>query len=330
MKREEFIYLPKDVQSFLSNLTIVANKSELTILEYASDLRMFFRFLVKNNNPSLKDTPLNEISIADVDTAYISSVTYDDVLAFLTYCKIERNISSRTLMRKITSLRVFYRFLMHNNIVDNSPLSNLDTPKANKTLPRHLSLEQSRMLLNCINGENKQRDYCIITFFLNCGLRLSELVSLNLSNISDDGKMTVTGKGNKQRIVYLNKACVYALKEYLSVRPHEGVIDKDALFISRNKKRISRRTVQHIVEVYIDRSGLSHQGFSTHKLRHTAATLMYQYGDVDVLLLKEILGHENLSTTQIYTHVSNEQIKNAFSNNPLNDIAHNEDDDGEG
>lgn len=327
MKREEFIYLPKDVQDFLSNLTIVANKSELTILEYASDLRMFFRFILKKKDKSLKDTSLNNVSIKDIDTDFIANITYNDILDFLTYCKIERNVSSRTLMRKITSLRVFYKFLMHNKKVDSSPLSDLDSPKIGKTLPKHLSLEQSRMLLNCIDGENKQRDYCIITLFLNCGLRLSELVALNITNISDDGKMTVTGKGNKQRIVYLNDACISALKEYLKVRPNEGVVDKNALFISRNKKRISKRTVQHIVGVYLDRSGLSNQGFSTHKLRHTAATLMYQYGDVDVLLLKEILGHENLSTTQIYTHVSSEQIKNALSSNPLNDIPAPSDDD---
>lgn len=329
MKREEFVDLPKDVQDFLTNLTVVANKSELTILEYASDLRMFFRFILKSKDTSLKITPLNDISIKDIDTSLIASISYNDVLSFLTYCKIDRNISSRTMMRKITSLRVFYKFLMHNKVVDSSPLSDLDSPKIGKTLPKHLSLEQSRMLLNCIDGDNKQRDYCIITFFLNCGIRLSELVSLNLTDISDDGKMTVTGKGNKQRIVYLNDACLAALKDYLKVRPNEGVIDKNALFISRNRKRISKRTVQHIVEMYLDRSGLANQGYSTHKLRHTAATLMYQYGDVDVLLLKEILGHENLSTTQIYTHVSNDQIKNALSVNPLNDVAKNDDDEEE-
>ena len=216
---------------------------------------------------------------------------------------------------------------MHNKIVDSSPLSDLDTPKINKTLPKHLTLEQSRMLLNCIDGDHKERDFCILTLFLNCGLRLSELVGLNLNDIFDDGKMNVTGKGNKQRIVYLNNACVQALKSYLKVRPHEGVKDRDALFISRNKQRISKRTVQHIVYQYLDKSGLSNQGFSAHKLRHTAATLMYQYGEVDVLLLKEILGHENLSTTQIYTHVSNEQIKNALSNNPLNILPEETDDD---
>lgn len=320
MKREDFVDLPENVQSFLTNLTVVANKSELTILEYASDLRLFFRYLSKLKISENKDKDLSEISIKDIDTDFIASVTYNDVLSFLTYCKLERKISSRTLLRKITSLRVFYKFLMHNKIVLTNPLADLDSPKIGKTLPKHLSLEQSRMLLNCIDGDNKKRDYLILTLFLNCGLRLSELVSLNMNDIFDDGKMTVTGKGNKQRIVYLNEACIAALKDYLKVRPNEGVIDKNALFISRNKKRISKRTVQHIVTTYLDKSGLSNQGFSTHKLRHTAATLMYQYGDVDVMLLKEILGHENLSTTQIYTHVSSNQIKNALSSNPLNNL----------
>lgn len=327
MKREDFVYLPDDVQKFLTHMTVIQNKSELTVNEYASDLRLFFRYLKKQKDSALKTVDFNEINITDIDVNFLNKINYNDILLFLNYCKVERKVSSRTLARKITVLKCFYKYLMHNKIVDSSPLSDLDTPKINKTLPKHLTLEQSRMLLNCIDGDHKERDFCILTLFLNCGLRLSELVGLNLNDIFDDGKMNVTGKGNKQRIVYLNNACVQALKSYLKVRPHEGVKDRDALFISRNKQRISKRTVQHIVYQYLDKSGLSNQGFSAHKLRHTAATLMYQYGEVDVLLLKEILGHENLSTTQIYTHVSNEQIKNALSNNPLNLLPEETDDD---
>jgi len=163
--------------------------------------------------------------------------------------------------------------------------------------------------------------FCILTLFLNCGLRLAELVTLNLQDIHDDNTITVTGKGDKERKIYLNSSCVAALNNYLKVRPVDGVKDRNAVFISRNKQRISRRSVQNIVETALDKSGLSNLGFSTHKLRHTAATLMYQYGDVDVLLLKEILGHENLSTTQIYTHVADEQLKNAVNLNPLNGFA---------
>lgn len=324
MKREDFSSMPYDVQSFLTNMTVVQNKSELTICEYASDLRLFFRFLKKEKSLN-KNQNISEIDIKDIDTQFISCVTYNDILMFLNYCRTERKISSRSLARKVTSLKSFYKYLMHNKKVSFNPLSDLDSIKINKTLPKHLTLEQSRMLLNVIDGDNKERDFCILTLFLNCGLRLSELVSLNLNDIFDDGKITVTGKGNKQRIVYLNSSCIDAVNAYLKVRPKDGLKDKNALFVSRNKQRISNRTVQHIVSVYLDKSGLSNQGFSTHKLRHTAATLMYQYGDVDVLLLKEILGHENLSTTQIYTHVSSDQIKDAISHNPLNEMPKNDD-----
>lgn len=331
MKREEFSQLPKTVCEFLNYLDTIQNKSSLTVSEYASDLRIFFRFMKIYKKCVPENTEFNKIDVSDIDIDFISKIEYNDFLYFLAYCKNTRNISSRAMARKITTLRKFFKFLIHNKYIDENPALELDTPKIKKALPKFLTLEQSRMLLNCIDGSNKQRDYCIMTLFLNCGIRLSELVGLNLNDITDDGKMKVTGKGNKERIVYLNDACQSAIKAYLKVRPVDGVKDKDALFISRNKQRISNRMVQTLVEKYLDRSGLGNMGFSTHKLRHTAATLMYQYGDVDVLLLKEILGHENLSTTQIYTHVSNEQLKDAMGNNPLNNIAkpdfENEDDD---
>ena len=167
-----------------------------------------------------------------------------------------------------------------------------------------------------------KRDYCILTLFLNCGLRLSELCGLNLSDISGDGTLTVTGKGNKERMVYLNDSCLAALKNYLAVRPNEGIpaTERNALFISRNHRRISPKTVQHIVKTYLERAGLGDKGFSTHKLRHTAATLMYQHGNVDIRVLKDILGHANLGTTQIYTHVSDRQIKKAVDSNPLSSV----------
>jgi site-specific recombinase XerD len=176
-------------------------------------------------------------------------------------------------------------------------------------------------LLDSVDGPFKERDYCILTLFLNCGLRLSELVGINLSHIKDDNTLRVLGKGNKERTVYLNNACVNAISDYMKVRPADGLYDRDALFISKQKKRISRQMVQKIVEGYLEKSGLAGMGFSTHKLRHTAATLMYQYGNVDPLQLKGILGHENLSTTEIYTHVYSEQLRDAVDSNPLNKIS---------
>lgn len=322
MKREDFVALPQLLRGFLTYLEVVRNKSSLTVLEYASDLRTFLRYMKVSHKLVDKDARFDEIDISDVDADFLDKITLNDGYEFLLYCKNERNNDATARARKVTSLKSFFKYLdSREKVIRENPFRELEAPKLKKTLPKYLSLEQSRILLNCVYNDsnpNKERDFCILTLFLNCGLRLAELVGLNLRHIHDDNSMTVTGKGNKERIVYLNSACIAALNNYLKVRPVDGVKDRDALFISRNKQRISRRTVQNIVENALQKSGLADLGFSTHKLRHTAATLMYQYGDVDVLLLKEILGHENLSTTQIYTHVADDQLRNAVNLNPLN------------
>ncbi len=212
-------------------------------------------------------------------------------------------------------------------MIDSNPAQNLETPKLDKRLPKYLSLDDSKKLLNVTvndeSDENKERDYAIITLFLNCGLRLSELIGINLQDINfDDYKLTVIGKGNKERTIYLNKACINAIKDYIKVRPTEGVkndskASNKALFLSKRRERISNRTVQYIVEKELRKAGLDTSKYSTHKLRHTAATLMYQYGEVDIRALQEILGHKSISTTEIYTHVSNEQARDAIERNPL-------------
>lgn len=211
-------------------------------------------------------------------------------------------------------------------IIDNNPAQNIETPKKEKRMPRYLTLDDSKKLLNVTmdeNDENKERDYAIITIFLNCGLRLSELVGINISDINfDDYKLNVIGKGNKERTIYLNKACVNAIRAYLDVRPKVAikVDDKNsqkALFLSKRHERISNRTVQYIVDKELRKAGLDTSKYSTHKLRHTAATLMYQYGNVDIRALQELLGHESIATTEIYTHVNNQQARNAVESNPL-------------
>ncbi|MBE6754918.1 MAG: tyrosine recombinase XerC [Ruminococcaceae bacterium] len=322
MKREDFVTLPQLLRSFLTYLEVVRNKSSLTVLEYASDLRTFLRYMKITHKLVDKSVQFDEIDISDIDAKFLDEITLNDGYEFLLYCKNERNNDATARARKVTSLKSFFKYLdTREKVIKENPFRELEAPKLKKTLPKYLSLEQSRVLLNCVYNDsnpNKERDFCILTLFLNCGLRLAELVGLDLRHIHDDNSMTVTGKGNKERIVYLNSACITALNNYLKVRPVDGVKDREALFISRNKQRISRRTVQNIVENALQKSGLADLGFSTHKLRHTAATLMYRYGDVDVLLLKEILGHENLSTTQIYTHVADDQLRNAVNLNPLN------------
>lgn len=321
MRAEEIATLPISVIKYLNYLEGVKSKSELTVLEYASDLRLFFRFLKRSRGWCDKNIPLEEIGISDLTDEQINSATLTDAYAFLTYCRKERNNDNNARARKVVSIKRFYRYLEVNGYIEKSPVMHLESPQTRRALPKYLSLEQSVKLLESVDGKTKDRDYCILTLFLNCGLRLSELVSINISDIKDDDTLIVVGKGNKERTIYLNNACLNAIERYMRVRPADGVIDRDALFISSRKTRISKQMVQKIVERSLEKSGLAGMGFSTHKLRHTAATLMYQYGNVDPLQLKEILGHENLSTTEIYTHVYSEQLKNAVDSNPLNNLS---------
>lgn len=322
MKREDFEYLPQLVLEYIQYLEVVKNKSPLTVLEYASDIRTFFRFLLQTRGMVHADVPIEEVDISQLDIEFMKTITLNDAYSFLSYCRSERENNASTRSRKAVALKRFFRYIsLQSKLMDENPLQELESPKLKKSLPKYLSLEQSLELLGCIDGKNKERDYCIITLFLNCGLRLAELVSININSVRADNTMKIVGKGDKERIVYLNDACVKAIKKYMTVRPVDGVKDKDALFISRNMRRINPRTVQNIVKKFLDKSGLGGQGYSVHKLRHTAATLMYQYGDVDILLIKEILGHENLSTTEIYTHIVDSQLKTAVEKNPLSGIS---------
>ena len=266
------------------------------------------------------DVDFKEIDISTVDLNLVKTITLQDLYAFLVFCKNDLNNSANTRARKCSVLKIYFKYLaLNTKQIDTNPAELLEAPKTTRSLPKYLTFEDSIELLNAIDGPNKERDYCILTLFLNCGLRLSELCGINLNDISSDATMRVLGKGNKERTIYLNQACVDAMEAYLRVRPVEGVPPeyKNAFFISRNKRRISNKTVQHIVYIFLEKAGFGNRGFSTHKLRHTAATLMYQKGNVDIRALKEVLGHSSLNTTQIYTHVSDESVRNAFNSNPL-------------
>ncbi len=315
--------MPAIVQRFFNYQSNVKNKSELTIDEYCLDLRLFFKFLVLTETKNkFSADELDAVDITGLSEDYFKKITLDDAYRFLSYCKTFRNNQEKARARKVSSIRTFFKYLKMNNYIDDNPMINLDSPKLKKSLPKYLTIDQAQKLLQAVDGPHKERDYCILTLFLNCGLRLSELVSINYNSIrfnelSDTCSIVITGKGNKERTVYLNNACVAAINAYMRVRPKDGVIDRDALFLSNRRTRISNKTVQHLVDVYLEKAGLADMGFSVHKLRHTAATLMYQTGKVDVLELKEILGHENLNTTQIYTHLLDEKLKQAVDANPL-------------
>ena len=313
--------VPKLISDFLTYNEIVRGKSTKSINEYYTDLRTFFRYILfSNGTVDSENFDKADISLVTIDM--IKELTLNDLYQFLIYCKNVRDNSATTRARKCSTLRIFFKYLHTNvNLIDNNPAELLETPKLKKSLPKYLDLDESISFLKAVDGPFKERDFCIMVLFLNCGLRLSELCSLNLSHIHNN-TIRVVGKGNKERTIYLNDACIEAINNYLPHRPCDGVAakDKDALFLSRRKSRISNKTVQYIVKSTFEKAGLGGMGYSTHKLRHTAATLMYQKGGVDIRVIQNILGHENLGTTQIYTHVSDKQVENAAKANPLASI----------
>lgn len=323
MKHDILMSAPPIIRDFLTYNETIKGKSSRSVDEYYLDLQTFFRYLLLIRGKVDKKTEFEEISIDGVDAELISTVTISDLYSFIVFCKDERGNNAATRARKTSTLRIFFKYLTSQiHLLEVNPAEMLDSPKVKQSLPKHLSLEDALELLNAVDGPNKERDYCILVLFLNCGMRLSELCGINLSDIRADGTLRLLGKGNKERIVYLNDACREAVNAYLTVRPNDDIVftDRNALFISRNRRRISNKTVQHIVKTYLEKAGLGDQGLSTHKLRHTAATLMYQHGNVDIRVLKDILGHSNLGTTQIYTHISDSQIKNAIDSNPLSNV----------
>ncbi len=314
---------PDFVNSFLDYTITILNKSPNTVKEYNYDIANFLKY-IKKQFKLTDEADLKEIKINDMDISILKKITLQDIHGYISYMAIDLKSSPATRARKISAIRVFFKYLTSKaKIIDVNPAQDLETPKLGKRMPRYLSLEESKKLLNVSQDDtdrNSIRDHAIITLFLNCGMRLSELVGINISNIDfSESRMTVIGKGNKERTIYLNKACMNALKDYLSIRPHDKVKNdsRDALFLSERKERISNRTVQNIVKNELARAGLDTTKYSVHKLRHTAATLMYQYGDVDIRALQELLGHESISTTEIYTHVNDERARNAVENNPL-------------
>jgi len=320
---------PEFLNSFLDYSRTYKNKSPESVNQYNSDLTMFLRYM-KYHFKLTDEKEMTNINIDDFSLEQLAKIKEEDIHYFISYLSLKRNCGPATCARKISTIRIFFKYLcVTAKKIEENPAQYLETPKLNKRLPKYLTLEDSKKLLNTSysdeKNKNKERDFAIITLFLNCGMRLSELVGINISDINfDDKKMTVIGKGNKERTIYLNDACIDAINSYLVVRPKEGV-KKDsknsdkALFLSNYKQRISKRTVEMVVSKELNNSGLDIKKYSTHKLRHTAATLMYKNG-ADIRSLQELLGHESISTTEIYTHVDNEQVRSAVNKNPLSDF----------
>ena len=318
---------PQVLRDFLVYHETIKGHSKNTVDEYYLDLRNFFRYLKLSRGLAPRSSELEEISIRDIDVDFISKVTLAEIYDYLSYLSRDRvkqansaepefGLTASSRARKIAAIRSFFKYMtVKAKLLDENPVQDLDSPKLPKTLPRYLTLEESQRLLSAVDGNNKERDYCILCIFLNCGLRISELVGMNVNDYRGDN-LRVIGKGNKERTVYLNDACRKALDDWLEVRKAIAPPRVAAMFLSNRRARISVDSVQVLVKKYLTRAGLDASLYSTHKLRHTAATLMLQNG-VDVRTLQEVLGHENLNTTQIYTHIDNAELRTAAAANPL-------------
>ena len=320
---------PEYLNSFLDYSITILNKSPNSVKEYNYDIANFLKFMMIHFKLT-NETDYEQIDITKFSEQDLKKITLSDIHSYVSHLAIDNKSKATTRARKISTIRIFFKYLSQKtNILEVNPAQNLETPKLEKKMPKYLSLDDSKKLLNAAENEdnrNYKRDYAITTLFLNCGMRLSELVGINMNDIDfNECKMTVIGKGNKERTIYLNKSCMIAINDYISSRPPQSLIKRDsknsekALFLSEQKKRISNRTVQAIINKELQQAGLDSKNLSVHKLRHTAATLMYQYGNVDIRALQELLGHQSISTTEIYTHVSNDQVRNAVESNPLAD-----------
>ena len=319
---------PQILKDFLSYHETIKGQSAKTIQEYYLDLRMFLRFMVLVKREMPYDTDLNTIEIKDVDLAFIETISVSDIFDFLSYLANDRipdqrehadpGIGSAARARKLSSIKSFYKYLTHSKQLDVNPVQDMEFPKIRKSLPRYLTLEQCTSLLKAVDGPNAKRDYAILMLFLNCGIRRAELVGLNLTDVYED-RIRVVVKGSKERIVYMGAACKAAIDAYLPERNKMVLTDNRALFGSRDKNRISVTAVHRLVKKHLLAAGLDASQFSAHKLRHTAATLMLSHG-VDVKTVQEVLGHENLNTTQIYTHIESTELKIAAEANPLSKI----------
>ena len=334
MKR--FSDCPQVLRDFLIYHETIKGQSPLTIQEYYLDLRMFLRFIKLMRNDMPIHTILDNIPIHDVDLQMIGSVTTADVFDFLSYLANDRvrdpdsrspeyGISPASRARKLSALKSFYKYLTtRTKQLQDNPVADLEYPKLRKSLPKYLTLEQSSALLKAVSGQNQARDYAILMVFLNCGIRRSELVGLNMTDIYED-RLRVVGKGNKERFVYFGAACRKALDAYLPIRQKQVLTDNRALFGSRNRNRISTDAVHALVKKAFLKAGLDATQFSAHKLRHTAATMMLS-GGVDVKTVQEVLGHENLNTTQIYTHIESTELKIAAEANPISKLSFSDED----
>lgn len=325
----EFIR-PLILIDYLNYLKSIKGLSKSTIKEYTYDLEAFIEFqlirkLYNNDRQDYMDnfnpSKINEYA----NENFFENLNIQDFYAFLSYLDNHKNDTATTRSRKISAIKSFYKYMYSEiEIIDNNVADKLTNPKISQRQPIYLTLNETEILLATISKEQNEflraRDMAIVFTFLTTGMRLSELVSIDLSDVNKDN-FKIIGKGNKERTVYLTSNCQELINIYIIKRSEYLKDDSiNALFVSTRKKRISNRTVQATIDKYLEKAGFDTKIYSTHKLRHTAATLMYKYGNVDIRALKDILGHASVSTTQIYTHLDDDDLKDAVNKNPLSGL----------
>lgn len=320
--------IPQVLADYLSYMTVVKGKSINTVNQYCYDLKNFFKYIhCRFNSIDLSDYVLNE----NFDVNLLKKISLSDLYDYTAYLYNNHSNNDNYIARKVSCIKSFFTYLtIKTDILDTNPAEHLERPKIKQRLPKYLSLDESIAFLKSIDGPYKERDFAMFVIFLTCGLRVSELTGINIKDINySQNSLRVIGKGNKERHVFLNEMCMDAIKSYLEIRPNDKLIGdaRNALFISSKMTRITPRSVERICKKYFEAAGVDSSVYTPHKLRHTAATIMYRDGDVDIRTLQEILGHSNLSTTQLYTHIKNEDMKNAANNNPLTKVVIDEPDD---
>ena len=310
----------KELKDFLNYLTVIQGKSIRTRTEYGYDLSLFLRYL-KIIKYSLNIECIDDLKINDLDIDFIKDISLEDIYDFLQYCQLERNNSSYSRARKVASIKAFYNYLtVKKKSLKENPTSELETPKIGKRNPIYLSIDEVKKLYKGLNELHYYRNFAILTIFLNCGIRISELSSININSMSN-GKISIIGKGNKERVIYINSSSTISIENYIKLERHKvkNADKQDALFLSQKGNRLSTRSIQRVIENANIKSGLNKDKLSPHKLRHTMATQLYRKG-TDLISLQQLLGHSSVSTTQIYTHVDSETLKDIVESNPLNEL----------
>jgi integrase/recombinase XerD len=304
------IELHQSVTDFLDYCRTIKGLSDESISGYYNDLKMFFDYIKQLKKKNITDRLIKNIELQDLHK-------------FMTYLEKDCGNNARTRCRKVSTLKSYFEYLQNvTKLIISNPSYSLRKPKVPKTKPVAMSIQECEKLLNSLDKDSYfyYRDRCILMIFLQCGLRLSELINIKVSDVQNI-RMIINGKGNKERDAFLSESCIKSIDDYLEVRNDEEVSeeDKEYLFLSREKNKISKRAVQSLVKKHMEDAGLDTNKYHTHSTRHTFATIAYDQG-ADIIKLSELLGHSNVNTSKIYITLKEEELREITNKNPLNKL----------